>query len=80
VNVALVLGANALTVRATDVTGNSSETTRTIVRLPVDSGESVAPGLSLALASDTGASGTDRLTRDPAVAGRDADLPRHKRT
>src|SRR5207248_9934075 len=64
--VALALGANPFTVRATDVAGNSSEFATTITRLQ---GDVTPPEITAALTHDTGANATDGLTFDPALAG-----------
>ena len=69
-NVALALGANNLTLRATDAAGNSKDVTRTFVRTVPDT---QAPSLSAQLANDTGASSSDGVTKDASVSGSVSD-------
>ncbi len=67
--IALAEGPNTLTIRVSDLAGNSSETTLTITRR----GEFDAPVISAALARDTGRSAADRITSDPTITGSVAD-------
>lgn len=64
-NVALALGANSFTVRATDAAGNTSETTETFTRIEGgDTTPPLPPVIDLVSSSDTGESNTDNLTND----------------
>src|SRR5262245_11741736 len=73
-DIPLELGPNELTVRATDGAGNASEFERTLTRVAEEEEEDTeAPVVAAALASDTGASATDGITSDPAIAGRVTD-------
>ncbi len=67
--IALTLGANAFTVRATDVAGNTAEAARTITRVAVGGGDNEAPVIVAALTNDTGASNLDGITQDASIAG-----------
>lgn len=68
--VTLALGSNAFTVTATDAAGNVGSGGATFTRTLPDT---VAPVVSAALSHDTGASATDGVTSDPAVAGSATD-------
>ena len=64
-SIALALGINTLTVRATDTAGNASISTVQLVREPL-----VPPAVSIALVNDTaqgGGTDDDRITRDPTI-------------
>jgi hypothetical protein len=65
-DIALVLGANVFTTRATDLAGNSAEFNRTITR---DIDDTDAPFVIAALVNDTGISSTDRITFDSSISG-----------
>ena len=67
--VALVLGANAFIVRATDLAGNESDFARTITRVEPPAAETDPPVIAAALANDTGSSAIDAVTFDATVAG-----------
>ena len=70
--VALTLGANAFTARATDRAGNTSTNfARTITRTAVDND---GPAITAALVNDTGSSNTDRITSGAAVSGSITDV------
>ncbi|MDT7833571.1 Ig-like domain-containing protein, partial [Aquabacterium sp. OR-4] len=72
--VPLALGANTLTVDITDVAGNTGTGSITVTRIASDLPDTSAPALSgLRLQQDTGASGSDRITRVPAVQGQVID-------
>ena len=63
--VALVLGANVLTARATDTAGNERTFQVTISRIEDTNG----PTLNVNLTNDNGPDNTDGFTTDPTVAG-----------
>jgi Bacterial Ig-like domain/Bacterial Ig domain/LVIVD repeat len=65
----LALGGNSFTVRATDPAGNSSDFTRIITRAETGEQDLDPPVISAALANDTGASNSDKVTQDPTVTG-----------
>ena len=68
--ISLTLGANVFTVRASDLAGNSSESTRTITRLELPpEGDTEAPVIQARLANDTGRSAADSVSQDPTVTG-----------
>ncbi|SEF48157.1 Ig-like domain (group 3) [Nitrosospira multiformis ATCC 25196] len=72
--VALTLGDNDFTVRATDVAGNSSEFSQKITRTEIPSGgDTVLPQLNAALVNDTGFSATDGITSNGSIIGTVSD-------
>ncbi len=67
VGVALAMGENTFTTRATDAVGNQSTASVTITRL---GGDTTAPTIVLVqLINDTGTSNADRISSDPRVSG-----------
>ncbi|MDN5882843.1 MAG: Ig-like domain-containing protein, partial [Nitrosospira sp.] len=73
-DVALMLGANNFTVRATDIAGNAGEFSQTITRTEIPGGgDIILPQLNAALATDTGSSATDGVTSDASIAGTVSD-------
>ncbi|MBX3670121.1 MAG: choice-of-anchor D domain-containing protein [Rhodocyclaceae bacterium] len=70
--VALTLGSNSFTVRATDLAGNSTDASNIITRLPGGS-DAIAPQLSAQLSNDTGTSASDAITMDPSFTGSTSD-------
>ncbi len=62
----LTLGNNVFTARATDLAGNSSETSVNIRRTGP---ETDGPIVNAGLAKDTGTSDSDNLTNDPTIVG-----------
>ena len=65
-SIALAAGSQAFIVVASDVAGNSSEVTQTIMTTASDTS---APVITAALANDTGISNTDGITSDPTITG-----------
>ena len=67
--ISLSLGANAFVLTLADAAGNTSTSSLTLTRDPSTAADTLPPTLSAALANDTGASASDGITSDPAIAG-----------
>ncbi len=72
-NLALSLGNNDFAFTLTDVAGNAAAASLRIRRDDTTAADATPPTLSAALAADTGASASDGLTNNPAVAGQASD-------
>src|SRR5262249_20709663 len=71
--IALALGANSFTARATDTAGNVAEFNRTITRVAVGV-DADAPVITAALVNDTGTDAHDGITQDASVSGTVTDV------
>jgi hypothetical protein len=70
--ISLEPGSNSFDFTVIDAAGNGSMASLTLERTVLP-GDTAAPTLLAGLASDTGTSGTDSLTRDPTITGQAGD-------
>ncbi|MDH3460829.1 MAG: Ig-like domain-containing protein, partial [Burkholderiaceae bacterium] len=72
-NIALVLGDNSFEISLSDEAGNTATGNLSVNREPAVVVDDQAPSLSAALFADTGASNSDGITSNPAIAGQAGD-------